>query len=120
MAQSNQEVVRTTVDQAQIDFEQNVFLNVMQFNMQDDQLLNAAKADTIAQLRYDVTKQRFLIGKIDVLDMNMALTDKDVAKRNYISALRTYWRYYYDIRHVTLFDFEKSQTLTEDFDGLLQ
>lgn len=119
LAQSSQEVIRTQVQQARVDFEQNVFIQVMQFNLQNDQLNIAAKADTIAQLRFDVTRERFLIGRIDVLDLNIALTEKDVARRSYISALRNYWRYYYNLRRLTLYDFERNKFLTEDFDALI-
>ena len=93
MAQSAEEVIKTDVAQSIIDFDENVFLQVMQFNMQDDQVSIASKADTIADLRYEVTKQRFLIGKIDVLDLNVALEEKDVARRRFVQALRNYWDY---------------------------
>ena len=119
MAQSAQEVIRTDVQQSQIDFDENIFLQVMQFNLQDDQVVIASKADTIANLRYEVTKQRFLIGKIDVLDLNVALEEKDVARRGYVQALRNYWDYYYDLRGLTLYDWQKDIKLTEDFDELL-
>ena len=119
MAQSAQEVVRTDVQQSQIDFDENIFLQVMQFNLQDDQVLIASKADTIADLRYEVTKQRFLIGKIDVLDLNVALEEKDVARRGYVQALRRYWDYFYDLRGLTLYDWQKDVKLVEDFDELL-
>jgi outer membrane protein TolC len=92
----------------------------MQFNLQDDQLRIATKADTVAQKRYSVTKQRFYIGKIDVLDLNIALGEKDAAKRNYLSAMQNYWSYYFNIRRLTLFDFEKMIPLEEDFESLIQ
>ena len=79
-----------------------------------------AKADTIASLRYDVTKQRFYIGRIDVLELNLAQRDKDDATRGYLSALRNYWDYYYNIRRLTLYDFKKGIPLTEDFEDLVQ
>jgi len=119
MAQSAQEVVKTDVRQSQIDFNETVFLQVMQFNLQDDQVAIAAKADTIADLRYEVTKQRFLIGKIDVLDLNVALEEKDVARRGYVQALRNYWDYYYDLRGITLYDWQSDVKLEEDVDRLL-
>jgi outer membrane protein TolC len=119
MAQSNEEVVRTQVKQAQIDFQQNVFLQVMRFNVQDRQFFAAAKADTVAQLRYELSKQRFMIGKIDVLNLNVSLTDKDAAKRAYIEALHTYWSYYFTIRQISLFDFEANKPLEADLDSLL-
>jgi outer membrane protein TolC len=119
MAESNEEVVRTQVKQAQIDFQQNVFLQVMRFNVQDKQFFAAAKADTVAQLRYELSKQRFMIGKIDVLNLNVSLTDKDAAKRSYIDALHTYWAYYFTIRQISLYDFEADKPLDADLDSLL-
>jgi outer membrane protein TolC len=120
MAQSNQELVNIQVQQSQMDFEQNIYLQVMQFNLQNDQVLLAGKADTIGQKRYDVTKQRFLIGKIDVLNLNDALKEKDSAKRGYVDALRNYWNSFYTLRITTLYDFMKNQTLGEEFDKLVQ
>jgi len=119
MALSNQQAVEATIRQAESDFDQNIFLNTTRFNLQRNQLLIAAKADTVAQMRYDVTKQRFLIGKIGVTDLNLALQDKDENKRSYISALRYYWNLYYTIRQLTLFDFENNQPLSTDFKKLL-
>jgi len=119
MAQSNREVVRISINQEKIDFEQNVVMNVMEFNLQADQVLSRAKADTIAQMGYDVTQQRFLIGRVDVTKLNLARNDQETARRAYINALRTYWNYYYTIRQLTLFDFEKRNTLSEDFDRLV-
>jgi outer membrane protein TolC len=118
MAQSNQEVVKTRVQQERIDFEQEIMLKVMQFNQQDDQLVIAAKSDTVARKRYEVAKQRFLIGKIDVLDLNVASSEKDIAQRNYIQAQNTFWNYYYNIRQFTLFDFVNGLPLEEDFNEL--
>src|SRR3989304_4741204 len=118
MAQSAREVTYTSVQQSEIDFKNNLFNNVMRFNLQDDQLLIASKADTIADYRYYVSKQRFLIGNIDVLALNVALQEKDDAKRKYIQSLKNYWEFYYDIRSLTLYDFEKKIKLEEDLDIL--
>jgi outer membrane protein TolC len=119
MAQSAEEVVKMDVSQAIITFDENIFLQVMQFNLQDDQVRIASKADSIADLRYEVTKQRFLIGRIDVLDLNVALEEKDVARRSYVESLRNFWDYYYDLRGLTLYDWQKNVKLSEDFDDLL-
>ncbi len=119
MAQSSEEVVRTQVSQSLIEFNESIFLQVMQFNLQDDQVQIASKADTIADLRYEVTKQRFLIGKIDVLDLKDALEEKDIARRGFVEALRNYWDYYYNLRGLTLYDWERDMKLEEDLDELL-
>jgi outer membrane protein TolC len=120
MAEANREAVRLSINQEKIDFEQNVIMNVMEFNLQDMQVENSAKADTIAKMRYDVTQQRFLIGKQDITRLNIARTERDQARRTYIGALRSYWNYYYTIRYLTLFDFEQDITLSEDFDQIVE
>jgi outer membrane protein TolC len=120
MAKAERDVTEAVVRQGRIDFEQNVFQQVVEFNLQDDQVLIAAKADTIAQLGYDVTKQRFLIDKVDVIKLNSARNSLDAAKRNYVDALRRYWNYYYSIRRLTLFDFENNTSLLDQIDTLLQ
>lgn len=119
MAKSKLEVERTSIQQDKIEFEHNVFLQVMRFNLQDDQLKIASKADTIAQIRYEAAKHRFLIGKIEGLDLNIAQSEKDAATRKYISALKQYWLSYHNIRSLTLFDFKNQVPLTEDIEGLL-
>lgn len=120
MAQSSEEVVKTQVQQSMIDFEQQLFLDVAQFNLQDDQVRIAAKSDTVAMKMYEVTKQRFLIGNVDVLELNNADTKKDENRRGYIQALQNYWTYYYNIRSLTLYDFEADKPLEYDFDQLIQ
>jgi outer membrane protein TolC len=120
MAMSRQEVVRTQNEQAAIDFEQQVMLKVMQFNEQDNQVMIAAKSDTVACKRYEVAKQRFLIGKISILDLNVASTEKDAALRGYIQAQQSYWNYYFSIRQYTLFDFLKNEPLKADFGELVK
>lgn len=113
--ESNLELEQTSVEQEIIDFEQDIFLTVMQFNMQKNQLLIAAKADTVAQKRYDVTQKRYMIGQVnDVLELNKAQIDNDNARMGYYSALRTYWLNYYQLRKITLYDFLDSKMLIFD------
>ena len=119
-AESNREVVRATVRQARIDFEQNVIQSVMEFNLQAEQVRNAAKADTVAQKGYEVTFQRFLIGKVDVVKLNLARNDLESAKKAYINAVKTYWDYYYQLRMLTLFDFVKKETLSAEYDKIIE
>lgn len=120
MAKSSLDVTTVSVEQQKIDFEQQVFLDIMQFNMQDEQLILAAKTDTISRTRYDITKQKFMLGSLDVLKLNDALAQKDRAITNYMSALRTYWNYFYNVRKTTLWDFEKNVPLEQRYDDLIQ
>lgn len=106
VAQSQMEIIRNAVQQDSIDFRQNVLLKAIQFNMQQNQLLIAAKSDTVARKSFEVIKGRYLIGKINnILDLNNAQMETDSQEKNYYSALQTFWRSYYEIRKLTLYDF---------------
>ncbi len=120
MAESTREVVNARVRQSRIDFEQNIFQSVMEFNLQAEQVRNAAKADTVAQKGYEVTFQRFLIGKVDVIKLNIARNDRESARKAYINAVKTYWTYYYRLRMLTLFDFVRKENLTAEYDKIIQ
>lgn len=120
MAESNREVVNARVRQSRIDFEQNIFQSVMEFNLQAEQVRNAAKADTVAQKGYEVTFQRFLIGKVDVIKLNIARNDRESARREYINAVKTYWNYYYRLRMLALYDFVKGESLTAEYDKIIE
>ncbi|NOR87743.1 MAG: TolC family protein [Bacteroidales bacterium] len=118
MAQSQEELVKTSVEQERIDFNASIVYKVADFNMQKNQLLIAGKSDTIAQKSYKVTKNRYLIGKIGVTDLNIAQKDTDRAKIGYIKALQTYWVNYYNIRKSTLYDFQESKELDVDYQAI--
>ena len=120
VAESSQELVRTAVEQERIDFEQNIFLKVMEFGLQKNQLHIAAKSDTVAQKRYTVTQQRYMIGKVnDVLELNNAQIDNDNARLSYYSALRSYWRNYFELRKLTLYDYHLDEKIDIDFEELM-
>ncbi len=119
MAKSQRELSLVNIEQEQVDFDQEVFLEVTRFNMQDEQLLIAAKSDTIAQIRYNITKQRFKVGKVSILDLNVALREKDVSRRDYIAALRDFWQNYYRIRGYTLYNFKQREKIEANFTSLI-
>jgi outer membrane protein TolC len=119
MAESTREVANARIRQSRIDFEQNIFQSVMEFNLQAEQVRNAAKADTVAEKGFEVTFQRFLIGKVDVIKLNVARNDRESARKAYITAVKTYWNYYYRLRMLTLFDFVKKENLTAEYDKII-
>jgi outer membrane protein len=118
IAESDREIVRTAVDQERIDFEQRISLQVQNFIMQQRQLAIAAKTDTVAQKNFDIAKQRYLIGKIDIINLRDAQSSNDAARLNFIRSLQTYWNNYYQLRKLTLFDFMKNEEISIDFELL--
>lgn len=120
MAQSSLELAQVQSEQALVDFDQNLLLDVEQFNLQSEQVAIAAKSDTVAAKMYEVTKQRFLIGKIAVLELNNADTKKDENRRAYVMALQNYWNYFFNIRSIALYDFINKKPLESDYEKLVE
>ncbi|MDN4166753.1 TolC family protein [Cytophagales bacterium LB-30] len=111
-AQANRDMVYATLEQEEVNFDQEVFIQVKQFQMLRTQLAVAEKSDEIAQKRYAISKSRYQIGKISITDLNIATQEKDQAKQAYVQALRSFWTAYYNLRLLTLYDFEKGQTIS--------
>jgi outer membrane protein TolC len=77
------------------------------------QVAIAAKSDTIGLRRFEVAKQRYLIGKIDIPILFIAQSEKDNARRANVQTQWDYWSTYYRVRRLTLYDFEAGQALVE-------
>ena len=120
VAESNREIVRNQVRQQSQEFNQNLFVLTEQFNHQRQQLRIAEEADTIAQRRYHTNVETFKIGSISTLELSDAQTAKDEARQNRISQLFNYWYYYYQLRSITLWDFEKKENINADFERIVK
>ncbi|MDL2247533.1 TolC family protein [Bacteroides sp. OttesenSCG-928-J23] len=120
VAESNREVIMSRIRQEQMNFNQDIFLLVEKFNNQAAQLNIADEADQIAQKRYRTSIETFLIGKINTLDLNDAQTSKDEARQQHILEMYHYWYYYYQLRSLTLWDFEQNSALEADFEEVVR
>ena len=115
VAKSQVDLIDTQSEQGMRDFEQNVARMVRQFNLQSQYVEVASKTDRTADRRYEVAKRLYILGKSTILDLNAAITEKDAARRSYISALKSYWSLYYGLRSMTGFDFERNQKIEENY-----
>ena len=110
-AMANKKLNDYIIAQDEVTFEQDVYTKVGQFEMLRLQIEITKKADEVGEERYNVAQNRYLIGKIDITNLNIALKEKDDAKRSYISALKQFWLAYFELRKTTLFDFATRQVL---------
>jgi outer membrane protein TolC len=108
---ANKKLNDYVIAQDEVNFEQEIMTQVRQFEMLRLQIEITKKSDEVATERYNVAQNRYLIGKIDITNLNIALTEKDDAKRSYIQALKSFWTAYYDLRRLTLYDFANKQLL---------
>ncbi|GAA4392991.1 TolC family protein [Hymenobacter koreensis] len=110
-AELTRQQVKHTVEQEQMTFEQSVLAQAAQLSGLNQQRALAARADSLAQRRYDITRATYQVGRLSLTDLNIAQQDKDRAKRAYIAALRACWVAYYQLRSLTLYDYERQQPL---------
>lgn len=120
VAQSNREVTESKLRQESMNFNQNLFVLVEQFNNQQTQLHLADEADKIARKRYHTNVETFLVGKISTLDLNDSQSQKDEARRKHINELFYYWYYYYQLRSLTLWDFAAGTGIEADFEKIVR
>jgi outer membrane protein TolC len=116
MAKSTKDLDLVNINQEEINFDQEIRLEVKNYESQRKQLEIAARADTIGQLRYNVTKQRYIIGKINITDLNIAQQEMSNSRLAYLFALRDAWRSYYRIRVLTLYNFETNEKIIFEYE----
>ncbi len=111
VALSNLELEQRQIDQERENFRRVVILRAQQFELVRRNTEIAARYLEAARKRYEITYERYLIGKITVTDLNLALADQESARRGYLQAIRDYWMALYEIRGLTLHDFASQQSL---------
>ncbi len=116
MAVSNLDVARIAARQDEQSLDEEVAMTVDDFNIQIDLIKSAREAMDLADMAFDRTQQRFMIGKTDLSSMSLASSRRQEANRNYIAALKNYWLSYYRLRKLTLYDFELNIPLARKFD----
>jgi outer membrane protein len=110
-AEANQKFTEYAVEQDKLNFSQEIFTQVTLFEMMKEQLLLTAKADSIAAEKYQIAKERYVLGNLSITDLSISFAEKDQAKRDYIFALRDFWGAYYELRFLSLYDFEKNRKI---------
>lgn len=111
-AKSNLEQIKVSVNQNIEDLKEKVWQTTLRFNQNKILADKAKKAFQMALSSYQIYKSRFILGKEDVSAVTLSLNRQQEAQRNYQQALSDYWTYYYTIRTLTLYDFEKEENLT--------
>jgi len=110
-AQANKKLVQASVQQAQINFDQEILTQVKQLNVIKEQMQTNQDADQTAAERFEIARKRYLLGDLSITDLNIALQEKDQARRDYIYSLKSFWSAYYNLRMLTLYDFENKKKI---------
>jgi outer membrane protein len=110
-AEANKQFTEYAVEQDKQNFTQEIYTQVTLFEMMKEQLLLTAQADSIASEKYIIAKERYVLGNLSITDLSIAFQENDQAKRDYIYALRDFWSAYYQLRYLSLYDFERNEKI---------
>lgn len=111
IAENNHQIMQARLEIQKENFEHQIQQSVLEFKVKEKQLEIALKAGEVAEKRFEVSRQRYLIGKIGITDLNLAMNEQDLALRSVVSALRSYWTDYFNLRKLTLYDFENKREI---------
>lgn len=85
--------------------QRDIRFQALRFVQLQDRVSLAKKASDISERRFEVAKNRYLIGKIDITNLQIAQNEKDSARQSYFTTLKQFWVAYFSLRRSTLYDF---------------
>lgn len=112
LAETSRDLTIFDVNKDIDEFNREIIVQVEQFGLLKDQLKTASEADRVAGNGYLIALRKFQNGELSITDLNIALQERDKAKRDYIYSIRSYWVAFYQLRIFTLFDFERNSNIT--------
>lgn len=118
VAKSKEEVIDMQMQQQKTEWEQNLMMKVLQFNLQGAQCRISEEADRIGKERYTTARERFSKGSISVTELNTAQEEMDRSALQYMEKIKTFWSSYYELRRLSLYDYIQNEEVTADFEKL--
>jgi len=114
MAKANLDLLINDLDQENQAFEQEIYLHTLSWGNQRDFLETAEKAQEVSIKRYDISKKRYILGKISITELNLAQEERDKSVLKYLNSLSNFWVDYYTLRRLTLYDFVSNKKIVAE------
>jgi outer membrane protein TolC len=111
LAEANLDLENTNIAIDRQAFEQEIYLHTLNWANQRNFLATAKKAQEIAVKRYNISKKRYILGKITITDLNIAQDEMDRSLVTYLNSLEQFWTDYYTLRRLTLYDFVNDEKI---------
>jgi outer membrane protein TolC len=110
-ALSMQELEIANIEQENVFYEQEIESEIINWNMLQQQASISKETVNLAQRRYEIAKQKYLLGTLTFTDFNNSQLEKDKASGDYLDIIKSFWMAHYKIRRITLYDFEKKNEI---------
>lgn len=93
------------------DLNSQVTLIVNQWNALGEELELADRIRSLAEDRFNISSESYLLGSIPLTDLTLAQQNRDLLARAYLNTLSTYWLTYAELQRLTLYDFVANKSL---------
>lgn len=113
------EVVKAQTSQSENDLKRQIFNSVGQFNYQRSQCLISKRAAEIAEERYYIVIERFRNAGASVTELTDAQQDRESSSLKYIEDQSNFWKFYYSLRKLTLYDFISGTNIDVQFEEMI-
>ena len=116
LAKAQQIFNEKRLNQFEIDFKNEILQAVENFQTIQNQLKLMQQLREIALQRFEITKESYVLGAINLRELTLSQAEKDQAIREYGITLQNYWVQYYQLRALTLYDFKDQQSIIYSFE----
>ena len=111
IAQAQKDLTLQQIAQSNLDFNNDIRQKVNEFIQLQTELRIQKDIQEVSIQRFEISRERYVLGDISITDLTIAQREKDQAQRNYIFTLASYWISYYEIRMMTAYDFQLNQPI---------
>lgn len=120
MAEAQAQTTRNQLEQSMIDYRQDLYTQVMQFNDQRSQCEIARRAADLADESYELALKNFGSGSMTMTQLDQLKDKRDQAVSSYLNKVAGFWNYYFQIRRATLYDYVSGTDISAEFDKLVK
>ncbi len=120
MAQAQAQTTQNSIEQNMIDYRQDLYTQVMQFNDQRSQCEIAKRAADLADESYELALKNFGSGSMTMSQLDQLKDKRDQAVSSYLNKVAGFWNSYFGIRRATLYDYISGMDISAEFDKLVK
>jgi len=111
LAKHNQRWVQKNNRQLSLELENQLLQMVKNHHILLEELQLAQQIRQLAIDRFEISRQSFVLGAINITELNLAQVEKDNSIRTYIENIASFWTNYYALEAATLYNFIENKNL---------
>ncbi len=108
IAEARKELLIQQIVQDLLDFDNEIHQVIGRWEQLQKEVMFQKEIQSVAADRFEISRQRYVLGDISITDLTIAQREKNQAQRDYIVTLQSYWETYYLIRKLTGYDFKNN------------